>query len=624
MKISPVDWKPVNNFNLEKKALVTVKSSRNYCVIAGPGAGKTELLAQRACFLLQTNTCKWPRRILAISFKKDAAKNLAERVRKRCGNELAQRFVSLTYDSFAKGILDHFRKALPNDYRPSQDYEIVFKDKEIFDQYFDSLKTLPDLNLKTEERQYWKYLTVEKLPLYRGSNWDLNDLIFRIWMNCLKGGAETPSRLTFSMISRLSEFLIRENKKIHTALVVSYSHVFLDEFQDTTTNQYDLIKTCFFNTNTILTAVGDTKQRIMVWAGADLEVFNKFKDDFEAETCELLMNYRSAPRLIEIQKILIENMSSDDNNISAHESWDDEDGVCEIWNFKNSQREAEVLSAEIKKWIDDDGLNPNDICIIVKQLPDEYCGNLIDEMAKYGVKIQNESKLQDLISEECVRILLDVIMCAFSKSAKEEWLNTREFTKLMKSFSLNEELDYDKLRLFDQEFNLEIERINKLFLDITNEIELKSGLYKIIDFFSKEKFLNLYPQYKQGTFFDKQINDLSKYLWEEFELCEDWVESVESLRGKDSIPLMTIHKSKGLEYNTIIFIGLEDGAFWNFRKQPEEDTCAFFVAFSRAKVRVIFTFCESRPNNRYPGSISDITSLYNMLYESRLVETRDF
>lgn len=624
--MSPLDWKPVNDLNLEEKALETVKSSRNYCVTAGPGAGKTELLAQRACFLLQTNTCARPRKILAISFKKDAAKNLAERVRKRCGDELAQRFVSLTYDSFAKGILDHFRKALPNDYRPSQDYEIIFKrNEDIYNQYFSSLETFPDLILNAEERQYWKYLTVEKLPLRHGSNWDLDELTFRVWMNCLRGRTEKPSRLTFSMISRLSEFLIRENEKIHTALVLSYSHVFLDEFQDTTTNQYDLIKTCFFDTNTILTAVGDEKQRIMVWAGADVEVFNKFKDDFKAETCELLMNYRSAPRLVEIQKKLIENISSDDNNISAHESWDDEDGVCEIWNFKNSQIEAEVLSSEIKKWIDDDGLNPNDICIIVKQKLDEYCDKLIDEMmAKYGVKIQNENKLQDLTSEECVRILLDVIMCAFSKSAKEEWLNTRELKKLMKSFSLDEELDYEKLRLFDKEFNLEIEKIEKLFVDITNEIELKSGLYEIINFFSKEKFLNHYPQYKQGTFFDKQIDDLSKYLWKEFELCSDWVESVESLRGKDSIPLMTIHKSKGLEYNTIIFIGLENEAFWNFRKQPEEDTCAFFVAFSRAKVRVIFTFCESRPNNRYPGSISDITSLYNMLYESGLVETRDY
>jgi DNA helicase II / ATP-dependent DNA helicase PcrA len=51
---------------------------------------------------------------------------------------------------------------------------------------------------------------------------------------------------------------------------------------------------------------------------------------------------------------------------------------------------------------------------------------------------------------------------------------------------------------------------------------------------------------------------------------------------------MTIHKSKGLEYHTIIFIGLEDGAFWTFQRQPDEDKCAFFVALSRAKERVIF------------------------------------
>lgn len=57
---------------------------------------------------------------------------------------------------------------------------------------------------------------------------------------------------------------------------------------------------------------------------------------------------------------------------------------------------------------------------------------------------------------------------------------------------------------------------------------------------------------------------------------------------------MTIHKSKGLEYDTVIFLGLEDSAFWNFAAQSVEDTCAFFVAFSRAKRRVLFTFCKQR------------------------------
>ena len=107
------DWLPSDNLKLESNALDVVKSLSNSLVMAGPGAGKTEMLAQRASYLLETNTCKYPRKILAISFKRDASFNLRERVEKRCGEDLAKRFDSFTFDSFAKQILDRFKKALP-------------------------------------------------------------------------------------------------------------------------------------------------------------------------------------------------------------------------------------------------------------------------------------------------------------------------------------------------------------------------------------------------------------------------------------------------------------------------------------------------------------------------------
>lgn len=623
LRLSQIDWKPSDGLVLEPNALDIAKSSRNFCVTAGPGAGKTELLAQRACFLLQTDVCTKPRRILAISFKKDAAKNIADRVKMRCGEELSERFVSLTYASFAKGIIDHFRKALPEEYRPSQEYEIVSHNGEITDRFLGSLPSHLIQNTTTEElRKLPKHLTINKLPLKPGSSWDLDEIIFKIWERCLKKDTEESSQLTFSMITRLSEFLIRENKKIHNSLIATYSHVFLDEFQDTTTDQYDLIKTCFFETDAILTAVGDKKQRIMTWAGADVNVFENFTIDFQAETCELMMNYRSAPRLVEIQKILIENMSKDNNNISAHDRWNDGDGICEIWNFENSQSEAEILSAEMNKWILKDSLNPRDICIIVKQRPDTYYKLLAKELSAYGIKIRNESLLQDLISEECVNILLDAILCAFSKSTIQEWTNTRNLLRLTRFIS-SDDSDFRKLQQVDNELDLKIKNIKDSLENVSSKIELGSVLHDIIDFFEREKLFDLYPQYKQGSFFNQKINELSYYLWNEFSLYNDWSESVYSLQGKDSISLMTIHKSKGLEYNTVIFLGLEDEQFWNFKKQPEEDTCAFFVAFSRAKVRAIFTFCERR-NNGQPSHRSNISSLYTMLEASGIVEARTF
>ncbi|MGP5521633.1 UvrD-helicase domain-containing protein, partial [Psychrobacter namhaensis] len=63
--ISPEEWQPSDGLNLEANALLSVKSVDNHLILAGPGAGKTEMLAQRASYLLETNTCKYPRKILA-------------------------------------------------------------------------------------------------------------------------------------------------------------------------------------------------------------------------------------------------------------------------------------------------------------------------------------------------------------------------------------------------------------------------------------------------------------------------------------------------------------------------------------------------------------------------------
>jgi ATP-dependent exoDNAse (exonuclease V) beta subunit len=119
------DWRPVDGLKLEPNALTAVTTTdRNVVVAAGPGAGKTELLAQRADFLFRTGVCPYPRRILAISFKVDAARNLRDRVRTRSGGQYAVRFDSFTFHAFAKRLIDNYRPALTgqNELRP--DYRI--------------------------------------------------------------------------------------------------------------------------------------------------------------------------------------------------------------------------------------------------------------------------------------------------------------------------------------------------------------------------------------------------------------------------------------------------------------------------------------------------------------------
>ena len=96
----------------------------------------------------------------------------------------------------------------------------------------------------------------------------------------------------------------------------------------------------------------------------------------------------------------------------------------------------------------------------------------------------------------------------------------------------------------------------------------------------------------------------------------DFGEASVNGENTNAVRIMTIHKSKGLEFNSVYFVGLEDSAFWNFKKQPMEDRCAFFVALSRAKQSVTFTYCNYRHGLKYPKqSKNNINEFYSLLQQ---------
>ncbi len=262
-RVSVDEWKPRGVPGLEPHALEAVRSDRNYLVVAGPGAGKTEMLAQRASFLLETATCPFPYRILAISFKRDAASNLRERVARRCGNDLARRFESYTFDAWAKSILDHFRLALPDDYRPTGDYIIDFRlaDSARLQARLLSLTTISGVSeakiySSNTVNFYRKYLANRPIDLAASAAPASGlSLIRALWQQVLFSGQR--SVIDFQMIGALAELIIRTNPRLGSALRLSYRYVFLDEFQDTTRDKFNLLTTAFCGSEARLTAVGN-------------------------------------------------------------------------------------------------------------------------------------------------------------------------------------------------------------------------------------------------------------------------------------------------------------------------------------------------------------------------------
>ncbi|MCY0989454.1 hypothetical protein OV203_20105 [Nannocystis sp. ILAH1] len=129
----------------------------------------------------------------------------------------------------------------------------------------------------------------------------------------------------------------------------------------------------------------------------------------------------------------------------------------------------------------------------------------------------------------------------------------------------------------------------------------------ILDFVGRDRLLAAHPAYRQGDWFAKVVSAATLHLRASSEGASDWCEALDAYEGRHAVPLMTIHKCKGLEYHTVIFVGLDDGAWWSFRSDQIEGTAGFFVAFTRAKQRVIFTYCAQR------GDRTMIAALYKLL-----------
>jgi len=614
--INPDEWIPADNFKLEDNAYETVKSNKNRIVVAGPGAGKTELLAQRACFLLQTNKCIFPKRILAISFKRDAAFNLAARVEKRVGKKLAKRFTSLTFDAFSKSLVDRFRQGLPVSYRPNSNYQIdTNPNSPLIIELFK--KHVPGFMNSNRDfvRSHLRSLYATSYPLHSSEDAAINVLTDMI-------KSEDKSILTFPILSRLAQLLLNTNPKIVKYLQQTYSHIFLDEFQDTTSLQYDLLKSAFLNSENIITAVGDTKQRIMLWAGAMDGIFDSFKSDFSAVDLPLLMNFRSAPRLVMLQNHLTKELMGSDITCIARQDRDENEGVAEFWFFDDYQQESKIIASEIKKIVDEQNIDLREICLLYKQRPDLYANELQQELSSLDLYARVENDLQDLLVEPVIQFLINFLLATLStKYSHERDSLLREYEKFNKIYSIE---GFIKL---EREI---IKRLKKFKKEIPEEADwdkIENIIREEVEYVSFPIFSAYYPQYNERKFFDDCINRFFEIVKSYYEESDDLLYAVEKFAGKNCIPIMTIHKSKGLEFSIVFFIGFEDQNFWSYKRQPEEDTCSFFVALSRAKNTVYFTFSRDRVNNfgnLETRSIDSISPMYKALSSSGIIEGRNF
>jgi superfamily I DNA/RNA helicase len=518
---------PSDNLKLEPNALVAATEiERNLALTAGPGAGKTEMLAQRADFLLRTGTCRYPRRILAISFKVDASQNLKARVRKRCGHELAARFDSHTFHAFAKRIIDRFRLALTG--RDALD---------------------PDYSVAPTRIQRQSITFADMVPL----------------------------AVTVVKTSEIARNVIRQ----------TYSHVFLDEFQDCTKEQYELITTCFLGSGTKLVAVGDTKQRIMGWAGALEGIFKTYAADFGAKPLNLYQNFRSDRRLRRMQNAMVRVMDPaaalDDGELQG------EEGRIGILRFKDAGEEATRLADTISGWIANDGVDPSEIAVLVSKQQNLYCQELRAALRSRKVPFREEDQTQDLASEPVVRLIADFLLVVSGSAQPHAYRRLLE--AVVYSEALDDEQEY-RARSRWERFVAEVrQRISDKQLKLSDRAAAEKLVDELIDTVGRDVVVAFSADYAQGNRLDQLSGDTVARISDLLADGTDLSTALTAFSADRAVRIMSIHKSKGLEFDTVIMMGVEEETFWG---KVDEERAAYFVGISRAKKTLLLTVCEHR------------------------------
>ncbi|HCT8363713.1 ATP-dependent helicase [Klebsiella aerogenes] len=538
-----VQWQPSEGIKPTDELMAIITCDKSVSVLAGAGAGKTEVLAQKANYLLQTGKCIWPKRILCLSYKKEAQENIRVRVVSRCGKK-SERFDSFTFDAFCKSILDRFKDILPEEKRPDNGYDIVSKPK--------------DCNGK--------------------------------------------DKLSFDLIRKLSLDILSERGDIANLFSFSYSHVFIDEFQDTRADQYNIIRLLFKDKGTQLLAVGDINQSIMLWANASPTVFQDYCKDFHSESKLLMQNFRANEEIQDVLRCFVHFVQDEINFLPMTRDVEN----CSVLYYKNEITEADDITKRIERFISS-GVKEKEICILTKQLSAQYTQKLRDKLTARGIRNLDMTELQDYLKEPLGKIFSALFKVYSSRSPSG-------YTELCELYLAlhNIERGNEKEELLIRDLSEKIS-INRMKVGRSSSPDLILSCIKdIIDFFGVKKMTGRWSQYKSKAFWEKLWMNLEHHLRYTISVTNTVAEAAGMFSAENSIQVMNIHKSKGLEYKVVILLGLEDQAFWNYQKAKFENDCAIYVALSRAKEHILVTssgYREHRLNNGYDNR----TSTYAMV-----------
>ena len=619
----------LDGLNTEQQKAVTTDSQYSI-VLAGAGSGKTRVLVHRIAWLCIEKSYS-PGSIFAVTFTNKAAIQMQERIQALVGEGYFNGMWVGTFHGLTHRLLRMFpeQAKLPPNFQLIDTEDQIRLIKRIFHE------------LKIDEKQWSPkqcaaFISTQKEKGFRAEDIVPEDPKQVMWQAIYRDYQTICDRVGYV---DFSELILRTYELLcHNQDVLNYCHhrfcnILIDEFQDTNKIQYRLVQKLAGNTANVM-IVGDDDQSIYSWRGANADNLQLFMNDYpETEIIRLEQNYRSTGNILDVAN----NLISKNQNRLGKNLWTDIGGgeLITLYIGFNDIDEARFVVGQIKK-IHDEGGKYADCAILYRNNAQSRIFE--DTLLQAGLPYQIYGSIRFYERQE-VKLALAYLRLLHDHNndmAFEATINTP--TRGIGNVTL------DKVRLTAKQYNISlwdacimliqtnsftdrqrsgIGRFLELMESIFNEVELKP-FYKQLDSIIKlSGILQMYEQ-EPGIKGQSKLENLEEllsaaeqfYRSNENTLIKDRetgktltvlesflaytsLESRDVINEQDTVQLMTLHSAKGLEFNNVFIVGLEEGIFPDLRSSQdfdkmEEERRLAYVGITRARKCLTLSLAQIR------------------------------
>ena len=580
----------------QKKAVTTTEGP--LLVLAGAGSGKTKVLTTRIAYLIKEKGID-PDSILAITFTNKAAKEMKDRVVNILGPSAYGIQIS-TFHSFGLSIIrEHYEKL---GYK--RNFTILDSD--------DSLtmikKIMRELNLDTQiynPRSIRNIISGNKNGMVDSNGYEkfvhteFDEKVLQIFKKYEKSLFEGNS-LDFDDLLLLPLVLFKKNPAILQQYQEKYQYILIDEYQDTNEVQYLLTKMISAKYKNIC-VVGDESQSIYSFRGANYRNILNFEKDYKNPEIILLeKNYRSTQNILNVaNNIISNNTQKKDKNLWT----DNEEGPKVVYHQSYNEKDEALYVVDKIAELLEKGVNERDIAVLYRTnaqsrvIEEAMLRTNIPYKIVGSVYFYNRKEIKDLIAYlKVIHNTADNINLLRVINVPRRGIGAKTIERLSDSAYLNNTSIYDAIKDGKELiFKNIIEEIREVMSDLT--------LTELVDLVLEKSGLNQSLSLEKTIESEIRLENLREFrtITKEFEerhgiiSLEEFlyeislVADVEEYKNNDNVvTLMTVHSAKGLEFDYVFIVGLEEGIFPHMNSSDstdeiEEERRLCYVAVTRAK-----------------------------------------